>query len=273
MKRSPSVACVMIPGPLISWPFLLMVFVLPLLGGLVAIGLLVRAWYFHRHGQGGWGAFFNWKVRLCTAFVVLVAAWVGVLIYKTTEFKREFAIESWKRGSRAQFVLDRDFQYGEFTVPKGTLVNRRDVFDNGEPQRPLGLRGLDALQFPEPVQLAGLWVDVLETSPGRMRLTADQRISPVYHSDPDSGDWVVDPSRPFIDCKAGEVAWFNTPLIDYDIQAEFTTGEPDGAAARFKPSQWQFTHCESDWGPMEIKPAFAEPMPAGATPQVFTRQN
>ena len=263
----------MIPGPLISWPFLLLVFVLPLLGAAVAIGLLVRAWCFRRQGNGDWRAFFSWTVRLATVFVVLVAVWVGLLLYKTFQFKREFAIESWQRGSRAQFVLERDFQYGEFNVPKGTLVNRRDVFDNGEPQRPLGLRGLEALQFPEPVQLAGLWVDVLETSPGHVRLTADQRISPVYHSDPESGDWVVDPSRPFIDCKAGEVAWFNTPLIDYDIQAEFTTGEPDGAAARFKPSQGQFTPCESDGGPLEIKPVFAEPMPAGATRQVFTREN
>ena len=263
----------MIFGPLISWPFLLLVFVLPLVGAAVAIGLLVQAWYFHRHGQGGWGNFFDWKTRISTAFILLVTVWVGVLVYKLIQFKLEFDVEKWQRGSRAQFVLQRDFQYGEFKVPKGTLVNRYDVFDNGEPQRPLGLRGLDALQFPLPVQLAGLWTDAMETSPGRMRLTADQRISPVYHSDPESGDWVVDHSRPFIDCKAGENAWFHAPLIDYDIQAEFLVGEPDGAAARFKPSQWQFTHCESDWVPMEIKPAFAEPMPAGASPRVFTRQD
>ena len=263
----------MIFGPLISWPFLLLVFVLPLVGAAVAIGLLVQAWYFHRHGQGGWGKFFDWKTRISTAFVLLVTLWVGVLVFKLIQFKLEIDVEKWQRGSRAQFVLQRDFQYGEFTVPKGTLVNRYDVFDNGDPQRPLGLRGLEALQFPAPVQLAGLWVDALQTSPGRMRLSADQRISPVYHSDPESGDWVINPSRPFIDCKAGGNAWFHTPFIDYDIEAEFLIGEPDGVLARFKPSQWLFTDCGSNWTPMEIKPAFAEPMPAGATRLVFTPQD
>lgn len=260
----------MLFGPLISWPFLLLVIVLPLVGAAMAIGLLVQAWYFHRHGEGGWANFFNWKTRISTAFVLLVMVWVGFMVYKVAQFKREFDVENWRRSSRAQFVLDRDFQYGEFKVPKGTLVNRRDVFDNGEPQRPLGLRGLDALQFTKPVRLAGLWVSALEMTPGRMRLATDQRISPVYHTDPESGDWVLDPSRAFIDCKAGENVWFNAPLIDYDIQAEFLIGEPDGAAARFKPSQWQFTRCESDWVPMEVKPAFAEPMPAGASRPVFT---
>lgn len=259
----------MIFGPVISWPFLLLVFVLPLVGAAVAISLLVQAFFFHRHGEGGWGAFFSWKVRISTGFVLLVAAWVGLLGYKTAQFKREFDIESWQRQSRAQFVLERDFQYGEFLVPKGSLVNRYDPFDNGDPQRALGLRGLDALQFKAPVLLAGLWVEALEIAPGRMRLAIDQRISPVYRTDPDTGDWVIDQARPFIDCKAGENVWFNAPLIDYDIQAEFLVGEPDGATARFKPSQWQFKHCESDWVPMEIKPAFAEPMPAGATRQVF----
>ncbi len=189
----------MLFGPLISWPFLLLVIVLPLVGAAMAIGLLVQAWYFHRHGEGGWANFFNWKTRISAVFVLLVMVWVGFMVYKVAQFKREFDVESWRRSSRAQFVLDRDFQYGEFKVPKGTLVNRRDVFDNGEPQRPLGLRGLDALQFTKPVRLAGLWVSALEMTPGRMRLATDQRISPVYHTDPESGDWVLDPSRAFID--------------------------------------------------------------------------
>jgi len=259
----------MIPGPLISWQMLLLMFVLPALGGVLAVVLVIHALQYRLRRVGTWRAFFSWKIRIACLFVVVMAAWVGFLGYKTLQFQREFTIATWHRRSREQFVLDRDFQFGELRVPKGSLVNRRDVFDNGEPQRPFGLRGLDGLVFPQPLQVAGVWADALVVSPGRLRLSRDVRIQPVYHYDGDQGDWVVDPARPFIDCKAGEDAWFHTPLIDYDIQAEFLTGEPDGAQARFKPSQWRITHCEPGDGPVPIKPAFAEPMPKGAQRAVF----
>lgn len=248
---------------------LLLMFVLPALGGVLALVLVIHALQYRLRRLGTWRAFFSWKIRIACLFVAVMAAWVGFLGYKTLQFQHEFGIAAWHRHSRERFVLDRDFQYGELLVPKGTLVNRRDVFDNGEPQRALGLRGLDALLFPAPVQLAGVWATALEVSPGRLRLAHDQRIGPMHHYDADAGDWVPDPARPYVDCKAGENAWFNAPLIDYDIQAEFLTGEPDGAAARFKPSQWRFTHCESDLVPLEVKPAFDDAPPEGANPQVF----
>ncbi|MGE8280718.1 MAG: hypothetical protein ACN6O2_09800 [Stenotrophomonas sp.] len=262
----------MIPGPLFSWQMLLLMFVLPAVGGMVALGLLLHALQYRLRRRGSWAAFFSWKVRIACVFVAVTGIWVGFLGYKTLQFEREFHIQRWQRLSREQFVLPRDFQYGELLVPKGTLVNRRDAFDNGEAQRPLGLRGLDALVFPQPLQVAGVWAEALEASPGRLRLSRDQRISPLYHYDGEQGDWVVDPSRPYLDCHAGETVWFDAPLFDYDIQAEFLTGEPDGAQARFKPSQWRFTHCENDWGPIEVKPAFAEPMPKGAQREVFAPQ-
>ena len=56
MPCLPFMFVLMIFGPVISWPFLLLVFVLPLVGAAVAISLLVQAWYFHRHGEGGWRA-------------------------------------------------------------------------------------------------------------------------------------------------------------------------------------------------------------------------
>lgn len=260
----------MIPGPLISWPFLLLVVLLPLLGAVLTLALLVYALYFFLIRKGRPAAFFSGKMRVWCALVVLTSAWSGFLLYQQVELSREQVLQSWYRESRRQFVLPQDFQYGDLPVPKGSLINRYDAFDNGEPQRPLGLRGLRAIRFAAPVQLAGVWASALEAYPAKVMLARDQRIGPVYHYDAQQRDWVPDPSRPFMDCKAGDIARFEVPSIDYDIQAEFLVGEPDGPAARFKPGQWKFTRCGSDSAPIEVKPALAEPPPEGAQRQVFS---
>lgn len=163
-------------------------------------------------------------------------------------------------------MLPQDLQYGELLIPQGSLIDRYDPFDHGEPQRPLSLRGLRAVRFPHPVQVAGTWATAMEINPTRLELAHDQQIRPVAHFDRQAGDgygaWVSDPARPDLDCQQSEYAWFHRPLIDYDIEAEFGQPEPDGPAARFRPSQWAVTHCESSWGPIELQPAG----PADATP-------
>jgi hypothetical protein len=243
---------------------------LPFLGAVLTVALLVYALYFFVIRKGTLAAFFSWKVRLWCALVVLTGAWSGFLLYKQAELRREHAVQAWHRESRRQFVLPQDFQYGDLLVPKGSLINRYDAFDNGEPQRPLGFRGLRVIRFAAPVQLAGVWASALEAYPAKVALAQDQRIGPVHHYDAGQGDWVPDPARPCLDCKAGDIAWFEVPPIDYDIEAEFLLGEPEGAAARFKPGQWKFTGCGSDSGPLEVKPAFAGPPPHGAQRQVFS---
>lgn len=259
----------MIPGPLISWQMLLLMFVLPTLGLGLAVALAGYAgWYFLAR-RGSIAAFFSWKVRLWSVLAVILCGWAVVVVVKLHQIDRQIALQDWYKQRRRSFLLDRDFQYGELQVPRGTLVNRYDPFDNGEPQRPVELRGLDRLRFPQPVQVAGAWATQLETSATRVTLAGDQRIGPVYRFDGDSGDYVLDPDVPHLDCKAGDDAWFNVPLIDYDIVAEFAVGEPDGAQARFKPSQWQLLRCGPPGDPIRMLPAFQAPGPRGAQDPVF----
>ncbi len=193
-----------------------------------------------------------------------------VLLYKSYEFDREFALITYYRQSRQQFVLPQDFQYGELLIPKGSLINRYDAFDNGEPQRPLRMNRLDAVRFAHPVQIAGVWAIAMDGH--ELELDRDQRISPVFHFDRnvngDYGAWVLDPTRPYLDCQKGQRARFNVPLIEYDIQAEFGKPEPDGPDARFKPSQWAVVEC-SNHGPIEVKPAYTEAGPKNAQSQVW----
>ena len=263
----------MIPGPLFSWPQLLLLlspFLAIALGlGLLTYGALWRSSNLHlpeAQRQRFW--------RASTITVMLLTAaggtWGLFLLYKSLEFDREFALITHYRQSRQQFVLPQDFQYGELLIPKGSLINSYNAFDNGEPQRPLRMNILDAVRFAHPVQVAGVWAIAMDGH--ELELDRDQRISPVFHFDRkvngDYGTWVLDPSRPYLDCKKGQLAWFNVPLIEYDIQAEFGKPEPDGPDARFKPSQWAVVEC-SNHDPIEVKPAYTEKGPAKAQAQVW----
>lgn len=207
-----------------------------------------------------------------TVLVVLALAgdvWALVLQQQLSKIRHTVELSTHYRQSREQFVLPEDFQYGELLIPRGSLINKYDAFDNGEPRRPLGLRGLRAVRFAHPVQVAGVWATAMEAYPAKLELARDQRIAPVFHFDPARGDWAPDPAHPFLDCKQGELAWFNVPLIPYDIQAEFNTPGPDGPAARFRPSQWAVTRCEAQASALEVLPAYTGPAPDGAQTPVW----
>ncbi len=259
----------MIPGPLISWQMLLLMFVLPALGVLLAVALAGYAGWYFLGRKGSVAAFFSWKVRLWSVLVLLLCGWTVFLAAKLQQVTDEIALNDWYKQRRRSFVLERDFQFGELHVPRGTLVNRYDPFDNGEPLRPVELRGLERLQFPQPVQVAGVWATQLETSATRVTLAHDQRIGPVYRFDDDNGGYARDTSTPHLGCKAGDDAWFNVPLIEYDIVAEFGVPEPDGPQARFKPSQWQLLRCGPPDDPIRMLPAFHAAGPKGAQDPVF----
>lgn len=259
----------MIPGPLFSWPQLLLLLA-PWLAAALGAGLLLyrlRWGWRHRHLPAAQRPRF-WRAGVAALSVLATVGclWGLVLAQHIWQIQQTLEQQHRYRHSRQHFVLPQDFQYGELRIPQGSLIDRYDPFDHGEPQRPLSLRGLRAVRFPHPVQVAGAWATAMETNPTRLELAHDQQIRPVAHFDRQAGDgygaWVPDPARPHLDCKQGEYAWFHRPLIDYDIEAEFGQPEPDGPAARFRPSQWAVTHCESSWGPIELQPA----APADATP-------
>ena len=263
----------MIPGPLFSWPQLLLL-LSPFLALALGLGLLTYGalWRLKNHHLPKEQRRRFWRASTITVALLVATGgtWGLFLLYKTHEFDREFALITHYRQSRQQFVLPQDFQYGELLIPKGSLINRYDAFDNGEPQRPLRMNRLDAVRFAHPVQIAGVWAIAMDGH--ELELDRDQRISPVFHFDRnvngDYGAWVLDPTRPYLDCQKGQRARFNVPLIEYDIQAEFGKPEPDGSDARFKPSQWAVVEC-SNHGPIEVKPAYTEAGPKSAQTQVW----
>lgn len=248
---------------------------LPFFAAALSAGLALYVlgwWWRHRHQPATQRPRF-WRLGTVVLTVLAIAGdtWGLVLLYQVTLWEQQAVLQDHYRRSRQQFVLPQDFQYGELLIPKGSLINRYDAFDNGEPHRPLRMSRLDAVRFAHPVQIAGVWASAM--SGDLLELDRDQRIAPVFHFDgnarDDYGAWVADPSRPYLECRKGQQARFHVPLIDYDIVAEFGKPEPDGPDARFKPSQWAVTECFGSQEPIEVKPAYADQGPAGAQTPVW----
>jgi hypothetical protein len=168
------------------------------------------------------------------------------------------------RAARERFMLPRDFQYGELLIPSGSLINRHDPFDQGEPLRPLALHGLDAVRFARPVQIAGAWAQAVQLHPLLLELAQDQVLGPVYRYNNASQAWEPNPVAPALACRQGQSAVFHAPAIVYDVRAELNQAPPDGPQARFKPSQWLFLRCEN--GPRIA----LEPPAANAPAQVWS---
>lgn len=244
--------------------FLLVTFI-PLLGLVLATSLLV------------YGVYVRWidiprkwlltprTVQILLAVAVLCNAWLGLRLYLS-----HGAQQAWQDGAsirlgRERFVLPHDYLYGELTIPAGSLINRRDPFDKGEPTRPLALHGLEAVRFSQPVQLSGVWASAMQTVPMRVELAHDQRIGPFYRFDSASQSWVPNTVVSALTCKKGQIALFHVPHIAHDIQAELGKPAPDGPQARFLPSQWLFRKCEA--GPaIALEPAPGK-SPVAAAPR------
>jgi hypothetical protein len=174
------------------------------------------------------------------AFLAVADLWTGLLFYQFHSVARDVDEKHANRVARENFILDRDFQYGELAIPAGSQINRYDPFDNGEKDAPLGLRGLRAVRFPHPVRVAGVSTEAMDVSANaKLVLAEDQTIGPL-----------------FVTCKRGQVASFDVPSIPYDIVAEFSKPAPDGPDARFKPSQWQFLGCQDD-ASIDLPPVIA----------------
>ena len=183
-------------------------------------------------------------------------ALLGLRLYLSHSAKAARQDGAVVRASRERFVLPQDFQYGELVIPAGSLINRNDPFDKGEPGRALALHGLEAVRFAQPVQVANVWASALQVSPLRLELAQDQQVGPLYRFDNASQTWVPNKVAPALACKKGQLALFQVPHIPYDVQAELGKPAPDGLQARFLPSQWLFRGCENG-PPIAVQPAFA----------------
>ncbi|KAF1053274.1 MAG: hypothetical protein GAK43_01497 [Stenotrophomonas maltophilia] len=234
----------MIPVAVPSLIFVVLFYLAPplgLIGTLVWLGCLIATLVEHRRvalRKPRW-----WLTGL---LLLLMDAFTVCLIYAGRQSAQEAETEAAYRESRQAFILPRDFQYGELLIPAGSQIERYDPFDTGKPDRPLKLSGLRNVRFAHPLRVAGVDAVAMEAYPGRLELAHDQTLDGQH-------------------CAKGEVALFEVPLIEYDIEKEFGHEEPDGPAARFKPSQWRFRECERN-RPIKVQP----PNP---TPPVFPPAN
>ncbi len=240
---------------------MILLFIAPVIGVLLTVWLLGYIVFFVRKNKKKSTKFFSPKILFITVLVVICNLWMGYLFYDYKSFEYEFSLEQHYKESRSHFVLAQDYQYGELLIPKGSLISRSDPFDNGESRLPLSLRGLDAVRFPYPVKVAGIWVIAME--PPRLELARDQQIGPIIRFEANEkdayGKWVYDKENPKIACFKGDLVLFDIPSIDYDIQKEFGKPEPDGSNARFRPSEWRVQQCEK--GQINISPAYTEIAP------------
>ncbi len=159
--------------------------------------------------------------------------------------------------ARQNFILKQDHLYGEYVFPKGTLINRRDSGDMGEKSYPLILGGFEAARFEKPTKIAGVLASAVG-SEGYVELAEAQEVGPVYYYPKRQGidGLVLDRTTPTILCKKGTVAVFEKKMrFDRDYDAPDWWKEKDGAEADFRPSEWQFRHCD-DEHKIDVLPAF-----------------
>lgn len=126
----------MIPGPLFSWPQLLLL-LSPFLALLLGLGLLTYAalWRSNNHHLPKAQRQRFWRASTITVALLVAAGgiWGLFLLYKTYEFDRQFTLETHYRQSRQQFVLPQDFQYGELLIPKGSLITATTLLTMASP--------------------------------------------------------------------------------------------------------------------------------------------
>lgn len=237
---------------------------------LITLMIVVRIFYVARKEKYSFfQTFFKRKVRAGISIIIfIITAILLVISYDVIKLKRELRAldegnsERYNEQVRNQqmrrsFVLEHDHLYGEFLFPKGTLVNRYDPSDSGEPTYPLILSGFSAATFAEPTEIAGILATKIENR-GLVELAEDQNVGPVYFyatKDGESG-WTLDKTTPFMACKKGMVALFEVPSgPGFDINEEFWWKDKDGAEAYFKPSEWQFRYCDNSFT-VEVSPAY-----------------
>lgn len=247
----------MIPIGVPSLSFIILVYLLPALASLLLAGSIV--FYVYRRVRLAMNpdtpALAPATRRKLRIFLLITAAlniWAGYVYYTGYTIYRSIMAQQANKEKRRDFTLQQDYRYGELIVPKGSLVNRYDPFDNGEDILPVSLRGLRTVRFPHPVSVAGTRARALDAAQGVIELAEDQTLGPVYIMD-GNGDYIRDAAHIAKECKEGQLASFNVPLIHYDIRKEFAKPSPDGVDARFKPSQWQLIGCE-DGPPIAATP-------------------
>jgi hypothetical protein len=200
-------------------------FVIPLVFFIAVFGTLFLLLILILNRKNIKSVFFKHKIIYGLVFsLVFIADLLFIYgVYESQKIADDSKLKREIKVSREKFTLSRDWIYGEFTVPKGTYIERYDAFDSGEPDRAFRLTGLRYAKFPKSTKIAGVWASSYSTI-GQLQLSKDQLIKGVI-------------------CKKNQIALFKVPSIEYDIIENFGKERPTGANARFKPSQWSFIEC------------------------------
>lgn len=229
-------------------------FVIPLLGLVLSVALLAYAAYRRFFDTGDPFVLAPQALWSLCAVALLADVWIGVRPWLAQRQEQAQKTSETFRAARLRFVLPHDVLYGELLLPAGSLVNRVDPFDRGEPLRPVALHGVEAIRFERPVRLAGVWASAIQMHPLRLELAEDGAIGPVYRYDETTQRWALNKVAPALQCRKGQRAIYQVPPIAYDVQAEVGKPAPDGPLARFRPSEWLFRSCESG-APIAVQPA------------------
>lgn len=155
--------------------------------------------------------------------------------------KRLDAEFDYYRGISGNFILPYDHPYGDFVIPKGSLINRGGSSSSNEDQEVIRMSRLFSVRFPYPVKIAGVQVNTLSpySSPFEVELAKDVVISPVYDR---QGQKLADEQS----CKQGDVAEYYQPrlkhstyLLDYVMMESLRD-------LYFSPDHWLFLGCDSE---------------------------
>ena len=229
-------------------------FVIPSLGLVLSVGLLAYAAYRRFFDTGNQFVIAPPALWSLCAVALLCDLWMGVRPFLAQREAHAQKTSQAFSAARQRFALPHDVLYGELLIPAGSLINRVDPFDKGEPVRPVALHGLESIRFVQPVRIAGVWARALQVQPLRLELAEDASVGPVYRYDDASRTWVLNQVAPALQCRKGQRAVYQVPHIAYDLQAEVGKPAPDGPWARFRPSEWMFRTCENA-PPITVEPA------------------
>lgn len=145
------------------------------------------------------------------------------------------------RGTSSHFILPYDHPYGDFVIPKGSLINRGGDSSSNENEDVVLMSRLFSVRFPYPVTIAGVQVNALRpySSPFEVELAKDAVIGPVYN---ENGEKIADEQS----CKQGDIAEYYQPRLKHSLYLlDYVIGE-SLRNIYFVPDHWLFLGCDAD---------------------------
>lgn len=217
----------MLPGGVVMVAGYLMLY------GAIAVGGGLVAWCLWRQ----WRAFQGRPRRPLPGWAVALAAilsiypiFTGVTLLGILWSDRQHERQEMRWKPRRDVELREARQYGEITLPAGSVLNRIERQIPGTEDDPVDLDGVTALRLPQPQRIAGVQAIALHPMPATLELAEPHVFHPL--EGPEKGQAV--------NCGAGWLVEFTVPPELEAGSDEWQHGMP---AAWFQPSRWRFKRC------------------------------